>query len=232
MAPTIGITAWPRAVDLLGMPQPNQTVPTAYVSSVTRSGGVPVLLPTVDEDRIDDLLATVDAVILTGGGDVAPDRYGSAPEPETDRVDPRRDRFDIAVARRVLDRRTPTLAVCRGLQIVNVARGGSLHQHVPSHRCLDRPKDTAHQITVTPTSRLARITGTERLAVNSLHHQSVEVVGSGLEVTGRGDDGIVEAVECTDDDHLVAVQWHPELLRHRPDHLALFEDLVDRAAHR
>ena len=232
MAPTIGITAWPRSVDLLGTPQPNQTVPTSYVSSVTRAGGVPVLLPTVDEEHIDDLLATVDAVVLTGGGDVAPDRYGSPVDPETDRVDPRRDRFDVAVARRLLERRTPTLAVCRGLQIVNVACGGSLHQHVPTHRCLEQPKDTAHEVTVAPTSRLAAITGTERLGVNSLHHQAVADLGDGLVVTARADDGLVEALEVVGDDHLVAVQWHPELLRDRPQHLGLFEDLVQRATPR
>ncbi|MFA9566423.1 MAG: gamma-glutamyl-gamma-aminobutyrate hydrolase family protein, partial [Acidimicrobiales bacterium] len=126
MAPIVGITAWPRAVDLLGTPQPNQTVPTSHVSSIRRAGGTPVLLPVVPDDGIDDLLDAVDGVVLTGGGDLQPARYGADIEPETDRVDPDRDRFDLAVMDRVLARRTPALAVCRGIQILNVAAGGVL----------------------------------------------------------------------------------------------------------
>jgi putative glutamine amidotransferase len=230
MAPTIGITAWPRPVDLLGTPQSNQTVPTSYVSSVTRAGGVAVLLPVVADDDIDGMLDAVDGVVLTGGGDIAPDRYGTEQEPETDRVDPRRDRFDLAVTERLLERRTPTLAVCRGLQILNIATGGTLHQHVPTHTRLDVPKQTAHEVTVEPGTRLAGIVGAARLAVNSLHHQAVDQVGDGLRASARADDGIVEGLERIDDDHIHGVQWHPELLRDRPDHLALFEELVHRSA--
>lgn len=229
MAPIVGITAWPRPVDLLGTPQPNQTVPTSYVSSIRRAGGIPVLLPVAPDDGIDDLLDAVDGVVLTGGGDLQPARYGADIEPETDRVDPDRDRFDLAVMDRVLARRTPALAVCRGIQILNVAAGGTLNQHVPTHTCLDRPKDTAHEVEIVAGTRLATVLGPGRFEVNSLHHQGIDRVGDGLIVSARAPDGLVEGLEPVDRDHLLAVQWHPELLRTRPEHLALFEDLVARS---
>lgn len=230
MAPVIGITSWPRPVDLLGTPQPNQTVPTSYVSSVRRAGGVAVLLPVVEESGIDDLLGAVDGVVLTGGGDIEPERYDVAAAPETDRVDPFRDRFDLALTERVLERRTPALAVCRGLQVLNVAAGGTLLQDVPTHRCLDRPKDAAHAVEVASGTRLADAVGASRLDVNSLHHQGVDRVGDGLVVTATADDGLVEALEPQAGDHVLAVQWHPELMRDRAEHLALFADLVARSA--
>ena len=228
MPPIIGITTWPRPVDLLGTPQHNQTVPTSYVSSVRRAGGTPVLLPVAPDDAVDDLLDAVDGVVLTGGGDLEPARYDAEIAPETDRVDPDRDRFDLTVTARVLDRHTPTLAICRGMQILNVAAGGTLCQHVPAHTRLDRPKDTAHEIDVVEGTRLAAVLGPGRFRVNSLHHQGIERVGDGLVVSATADDGLVEGLEPADD-HLLAVQWHPELLRTRPEHLALFEDLVARS---
>jgi putative glutamine amidotransferase len=229
MAPIIGITAWPRPADLLGTPQHNQTVPTSYVSSVRRAGGTPVLLPVAPDDVIDDLLDAVDGVVLTGGGDLDPARYGASRADATDRVDPDRDRFDLAVVLRVLDRRTPALAVCRGIQVLNVAAGGTLTQHVPSHTHLDLPKETSHRVDVVERTRLAGVVGAGPFEVNSLHHQGIDVVGDDLVVTATAEDGLVEGLERAGDDHLLAVQWHPELLRHRPDHLALFEDLVERS---
>lgn len=231
MAPIVGITSWPRPVDLLGTPQPNQTVPTSYVSSVRRAGGTAVLLPVVPDDEIDDLLDAVDGLVLTGGGDIEPLRYECATAPETDRIDTHRDRFDLALTTRVLARRTPALAVCRGVQILNVVAGGTLHQHVPTHTCPDRPKDTVHPVDVVPGTRLAAVVGAaRRLAVNSLHHQAIDRVGEGLVVTGTAPDGLVEGLERADDDHVHGVQWHPELLRTRPEHLALFVDLVERSS--
>lgn len=229
MVPIIGITAWPRPVDLLGTPQPNQTVPTSYVSSVRRAGGTPILLPVAPDDGIDDLLDAVDGVVLTGGGDVEPARYAATDAPETDRVDPDRDRFDLAVTSRVLDRRTPALAICRGIQILNVAAGGTLHQHIPAHTRLDRPKHTAHEVDIVGGTRLAAVLGPGRLEVNSLHHQGIDRVGDGLIVSATAEDGLVEGLECAGGGQVLAVQWHPELLRTRPQHLALFEDLVERS---
>lgn len=229
MAPVIGITSWPRPVDMLGFDQPNDTVPISYVSSVRRAGGLPVLLPVTPEDQLDELLDAVDGIVLSGGGDLDPARYGVEPAPETDRIDPRRDRFDLALTQRVLERRTPALAVCRGIQVLNVLRGGTLHQHLPSHRLLDRPKEPGHPVLVTAGTRLAGAVGAGALEVNSLHHQGLDRLGQGLVPVAVADDGLVEAVELDSDDHLLAVQWHPELLRHLPLHLALFADLVERS---
>jgi gamma-glutamyl-gamma-aminobutyrate hydrolase PuuD len=229
MAPIIGITAWPRHADLLGSPQHNQTVPTSYVSSVRRAGGTAVVLPVVPDDEVDDLLDAVDGVVLTGGGDLDPASYGAERAAETDRVDPDRDRFDSTVTLRVLERHTPALAVCRGIQILNVVAGGTLDQHVPRHTHLDLPKDTAHEVEVVAGTRLAAVVGPGPFEVNSLHHQGIDRVGGDLLVTATADDGLVEGLERVDDGHILAVQWHPELLRHRPEHLALFEDLVERA---
>ena len=230
MAPIIGISSWPRPVDLLGTPQRNQTVPTSYVSSVSRAGGVPVLLPVVPEEEIDPLLDAVHGLVLTGGGDLDPGGYDAESAPETDRVDPYRDRFDLALTARVLDRRTPTLAICRGIQILNVAAGGTLCQHVPSHTRLDRPKEAVHDVDVVDRTRLSAIVGPGSFAVNSLHHQCVDRIGAGLRVSATADDGIIEGLERDGDDHVHAVQWHPELLRHRPEHLSLFEELVERSS--
>lgn len=226
MKPRIGITTWPRPVDVDGRPEPNETVPHAYVRAVQKAGGLPLLLPVVDD--VDDLLASVDGVIVTGGGDVDPARYGAPPHPETGGVDPARDQFDTVLWNRLLDGGIPTLGVCRAVQILNVVRGGTLHQHLPEHRL----GDGLHPATIEPGSRLAAVVGATELEVNSLHHQGVDRVGEGLVVTARSPDGAVEALEVDGAPHVLAVQWHPELLRYRPEQLALFEDLVSRSGSR
>lgn len=230
MRPLIGITSFPRDLDLVGLPQPNDTVPIAYTSAVRRAGGAPLLVPIVDPAELPRLLEPLDALVLSGGGDIDPARYGAADLDGADRVDPVRDGFDAAVVDHVLASPLPVLAVCRGLQVLNVGLGGTLHPHVPGHRCRDRPKGTAHDVDVAPASRLAEAVGSGRLGVNSLHHQTVDRLGSGLRITGRStDDGEVEAVELEDGRPVHGVQWHPELLRARDEHLALFARLVEAA---
>lgn len=226
MKPRIGLTTWPRAVDVDGTPEPNETVPRAYVRSIEKVGGLPLLLPVTDD--VDDLLDAVDGIIVTGGGDVDPARYGEAAAPETDGVDERRDEFDLALWRRILDRRMPALGICRGVQVLNVAFGGTLHQHLPEHRL----GDGLHPVTVEPSSRLAAVLGTTSIEANSLHHQAVARVGEGLRVTATSAEGGVEALEVDGHPEVLAVQWHPELLRHVPAQLALFDDLVSRSGSR
>ena len=226
MKARIGITTWPRPVDVDGAPEPNETVPHAYVRAVHKAGGLPLLLPVLDD--VGDLLAAVDGVVVTGGGDVDPARYGAEPHPETGGIDPARDDFDTVLWNELLARRIPTLGVCRAVQILNVVRGGTLHQHLPAHRL----GNGLHPVTVQPDSRLAEVVGTTELEVNSLHHQGVDRVGDGLVVTARSGDGGVEALEVEGAPHVLAVQWHPELLRYRPEQLALFEDLVSRSGSR
>lgn len=224
--PRIGITSWPRPVDQNGTPEPNDTVPRAYVRAVRKAGGLPVLLPLLDPADVDDLLASVDGIVVSGGGDVDPARYGEEPRPELWGVDPKRDDFDHVLWHRLLDRPLPVLGVCRGAQTLNVALGGTLVQHLDDHP--HEPGDL-HLAEVADGSQLAGVVGAGAIDVNSLHHQAIEKRGEGVVVTATGHDGTVEAIEVEGAPHVLAVQWHPELLRHEPRHLALFEDLVRRA---
>lgn len=224
--PRIGITSWPRTVDQNGEAEPNDTVPRAYVRAVRRAGGLPVLLPLLDPADVDDLLASVDGVVVSGGGDVHPSRYGEEPRPELWGVDTTRDEFDHVLWHRLLERPFPVLGVCRGAQTLNVALGGTLVQHLDDH---PREHGDLHHAEVAAGSQLAGVVGAGAIDVNSLHHQAIEKPGDGVVVTATGHDGTVEAIEVEGAPHVLAVQWHPELLRHEPRHLALFEDLVRRA---
>ncbi len=201
---------------------------TAYVKAVHRAGAIPLVLPVVDPDDVDGLLDAVDAVVITGGCDVDPASYGSEPVAELGPVDPRRDASDLAIARAVVARDVPTLAVCRGIQIVNVALGGTLDQHVDEHMRLDQYNQDAHPVTIQAGSRLAAIVGTESLGVNTLHHQVLDTLGTRVRAVAHNQHGHVEGIEIDGADNVLGVQWHPEFLRHRPEHLALFTQLVAR----
>jgi putative glutamine amidotransferase len=197
-----------------------------YVKAVHKAGGTPVLLPVVDPDDVDALLDAVDAVVITGGRDLDPASYGHDVHPQCGPVDPRRDAADLAVARAVVARNQPTLAVCRGIQVMNVALGGTLVQHVDDHMRLEQYNLDAHTVTIDADSRLAGIVGTTTLGVNTLHHQVLDALAPGVRPVGRNEEGQVEAIEFDAAPAVLAVQWHPELLRHRPEHLALFGQLV------
>jgi putative glutamine amidotransferase len=197
-----------------------------YVKAVARAGATPVVLPVVDPTDLDGLLDAVDAVVITGGRDIDPGAYGHEHDARCGPVDARRDASDLAVAREVLARNIPTLAICRGIQVMNVAAGGTLVQHVDDHMQLDRYNLDAHTVTIEPDSHLARVVGTTTLGVNTLHHQVIDRLGEGIRVVARNDEGHIEGIEFPDSPAVLAVQWHPELLRHRPEHLALFAQLV------
>lgn len=186
----IGIVASMRPVRLPFGELPAQTVLAPYVAAVSATGATPLLLPVVPAPGVAALLDAVDAVVLTGGPDLT--------------AEPARDEFEAAVARAALDLRTPMLAVCRGLQLVNVLRGGTLVPHVDGHL----GESVRHAVDVEAGSRLAAAVGTSRLETGSLHHQAVDRLGSGLRITARAGDGTVEALEAPG---LLAVQWHPEL---------------------
>src|SRR4051812_38562476 len=203
-----------------------QTATRYYVDGVTRAGGVPLVLPIVDPDDVPIALDAVDGLVLTGGGDVDPARYAQAAHEETSLVDDARDAFDLRVVTEAIDRRLPLLAACRGMQVVNVALGGSLVQHLPEHRQFERFTEGVHEVTVEAGSRLAKVLGTDRLRVNSLHHQAVCDAAPGLRAVAWATDGTVEAVERDDDAPLLAVQWHPELMEDDPVQQELFRELV------
>lgn len=199
---------------------------TAYVKAVHRAGGTPLVLPVVDPKDVDALLDAVDAVVITGGCDVDPASYGHDPDDRLGPIDPRRDASDLAIARAVVARNLPTLAVCRGVQILNVALGGTLTQHVDDHMRLDQYNIDAHTVKIDAQSRLAQIVGTHTLGVNTLHHQVLDELGNGVHAVAHNEHGHTEAVEIDGASNVLGVQWHPEFLRHRAEHLALFAQLI------
>jgi putative glutamine amidotransferase len=233
------ITSITRDVTTLGVDMPSATVHDRFGELVARAGGVPIY---ADHHATPGVLAAqVDAVVINGGGDVAPERYGATRHPRTYGVQERRDRFEIELVRAAVDRGVPVLGVCRGIQLVNVALGGTLVQHVPDavgrdHMCDDALDRRVHEVLLAPGSRLAALYGRDRLEVNSLHHQAVDRPGPGLRVTASAPDGTVEGIE-SEDGRILGVQWHPELLAEPAawEHLPLFRWLLapaDQGAHR
>ncbi len=193
----------------------------AYVRAVERAGGVPLLLPPFEHpESLIIVRERLDGLLLTGGGDLDPALYGEQPVPECGAPEPERDIAEMDLTRWALDAGLPVLGVCRGLQLLNVACGGSLYQDLATQRPNARKHDMtafprshlAHTIDIQPDSRLAAITGVTRHHVNSLHHQAISHVGLGLEITAWSEDGIAEAVELRDHPFALAVQYHPEEL--------------------
>ncbi len=223
----IGITAHLDTVLLEnGEPLLHYVAAAPYVKAVRLAGGYPVLLPVVEPADAAEVLDVVDALIVTGGCDVDPANYGATAEPLLGPVDASRDAADLAIVRAAVAANTPTLAICRGVQVLNVAMNGTLVQHVDDHMRLDRYNEDVHTIDIDPASRLATIVGGSTIGVNSLHHQVVDRLGDGVRVVARNHDGHVEAIEIDHAPAVLGVQWHPELLRHRADHLVVFQDLV------
>lgn len=229
MAPLIGITAHQKLVDEEGYRVVHHVTGSSYVRAVRKAGGLPVLLPMVEPDDAPGLLDRVDGVVFTGGDDVDPSFYGAEPHPRLGPTDRLRDELELALCRLAVERDVPTLAVCRGCQVLTVALGGELVQHIDHHFEIDRYNQSIHKVSVEPDSVLARWLGRSEIEVNSLHHQAAASAGPEARITARADDGTVEAVEPSSTSHVVGVQWHPELLRHRQEHLALFQGLVAAA---
>jgi putative glutamine amidotransferase len=199
-------------------------VNASYTHALVRVGLVPVVVPPLAASIAPDLLVGVAGLVITGGEDVAPARYDEQPHP-TIEAHEGRDESEIALIHEAKRRQLPTLAICRGIQVVNVAFGGSLVQDIPSQcpNAIDHDpggsRDTrVHQVRVEPQSRLARALGADHLMTNSFHHQALARVASGLCVTARATDGIIEGAESADPNWwMLAVQWHPEELMNTPD---------------
>jgi putative glutamine amidotransferase len=235
--PVIGISAHPRIVEIATGPALLHTASRFYVDAVERAGGVPIILPVLDPDAVDQFLPLVSGILLTGGGDVAPSRYGAHPVAETHGVDPLRDAFEIRLIQAAIEADMPLLATCRGMQVLNVAMGGSLVQHVPhatgqEHDRVDRWHEGVHRVKIEPDSHLADALGTTEMNVNSIHHQAVDQAAPGTRAVAWAEDDTVEAIEVPGSPHIVAVQWHPELLEDWPEHQGLFRQLVEHAAGR
>ena len=208
-------------------------IPTRYVDAVRRAGGVPLMLPP-GEKNLAAVLENVDAVIFIGGGDIDPDRYGgNSTHPNVARVDPERDESELALLKTLaFDEQLPTLCICRGLQVANVALGGTLHEHVPDvvGEDIHRGSDTGwtmHPLEADSGSRLAEIMGATTVATYSGHHQGIKDLADDLRVTGTAADGIIEAVDMPGHPWFIAVQWHPEVsAAEDPTQQRLFDALV------
>ena len=193
-------------------------LPRSYAAAVQAAGGLALLLPPDDTaaEACDPLLDRVDALLLAGGSDVDPSSYGAPPHPETGRTWPERDRFELALARRAIERAMPVLGVCRGMEVLNIARVGTLVQHLPDLLGHDHHRHTPgafgdHEVRLEPGSLAARAAGAERITVKSHHHQGIEQLGEGLTATGWSvNDDLVEAVELPDHPFVLGVLWHPE----------------------
>ena len=215
----------------------------AYIRAIERAGGVPLLLaPHHSPASLARFGELVDGILLTGGGDIDPARWGEARHEKTDLISAERDELELErLTRQAIDSGTPLLAICRGLQVLNVARNGTLHQHVPdafgesiAHSQDDARSCASHEVTVEPGTLLADLSRGERLRVNSFHHQAINKLGDGLKAVAWSPDDVIEAVEVQDPRGFVlAVQWHPEeLVEDDPAALRLFTALVDAASTR
>jgi putative glutamine amidotransferase len=226
--PVVGITTYAQQARWGAWDVPAALVPLDYVDAVERAGGRPLLVPP-SEDGVEETLAVLDGIVFSGGSDLDPRSYGADAHPETDTPQERRDRTELALLRAALDRDLPVLAVCRGSQLLNVARGGDLVQHLPDEVGSNAHKEvpgtySEHAVRVAPGSRLGAIVG-ERGDVMSHHHQGFGRVGNGLVEAAWADDGTLEAVEDPTQRFALGVLWHPEA----GEDAALFRALVEEA---
>lgn len=228
--PLIGVTTYLEAARWGAWVREAALLPAPYVRAVERAGGVPVLLPPGTARGAKAVVRRLDGIVLSGGGDVEPGLYGEKPHAETGPPQPARDRYEFALVRAAIDADVPFLGICRGMQVLNVARDGDLVQHLPDVVGHDGHapvpgKMGAHEVRITPASTLGKILG-ERADVPTHHHQAVRRLGRGLVAVAWTDDQVVEAVELQGHRFGLAVQWHPE----EDDDPRLLEAFVAAAA--
>ncbi len=228
MRPLIGITSYAEEIRYGVWTEEAALVPLAYVRAIEHAGGRPLIVPPV-EDGVEETLDALDGLILSGGGDLDPGLYGADAHPETDKPRPVRDQAELRMLQAALDRDMPVLAICRGSQLLNVARGGDLVQHLPEAVGHEEHKHTPgafsdHGVRVAQGSRLGGLLG-EHAPVKSHHHQGMGRIGEGLREVAWADDGVVEGLEDPDKRFALGVLWHPE----EGEDFALFEGLVEEA---
>jgi len=223
--PLIGITTYVEPASWGHWNVDAALVPYEYVRAVERAGGRAVLVPP-DEDGIEEVLDALDGLIFSGGNDMTPEEYGAEPHPETTGTNPERDRGELALLEAALTRDLPVLAICRGFEVLNIARGGDLVQHLPELVGHEEHRETLgefseHTVRVDPSSRIGEVAG----AVKSHHHQGIGRIGAGLRDVAWAEDGTVEAIEDPEKPFVVGVLWHPEA----GEDQRLFERLVEAA---
>ena len=229
MRPIIGITTYAEQTRFGSWDVPAAVIPWSYVAAVENAGGRALLVPPSD-DGVDETLDALDGILFSGGSDVEPSLYGAEAHPETTGIRPERDRAELALMEAALGRDMPMLAVCRGFEILNVARGGDLEQHLPDVVGDDTHKQVAgvfadHEVEISEDTRLGSLLG-QRAPVKSHHHQGVGRIGEGLVETARAPDGTIEGLEDPSQRFTLAVLWHPE----EGEDAALFEELVAEAS--
>ena len=205
-----------------------------YADAVLELGGIPAAVTNNDPKFAADFIAHADGIIFSGGEDVDPEFFDAETHPDLGLVSRLRDEFELALYRAAKQKGIPILGVCRGIQLINVAEGGTLHQHVPalegaiSHGQRNIKGDNYHKVTLEPSSLLATALGKESLRTNSFHHQAVADVAAGFVATGKTADGVIEAIEHTGEHFIVGVQWHPEMnFRDDNQQLTVFKLLLD-----
>jgi len=235
MKPLVGITAEVREGG-------NYFLPPVYGKTILQAGGIPVLIPLVPDEDIDDLCEQIDALFVTGGEDIDPSYYGQDPHVHLGIITPRLDTMEFALVQKMLELDKPYIGVCRGLHMLNVATGGSLYQSIHSQRKepvmqhLQKAERThrSHSVKIDKESRMFEMLQEEEFKVNSFHHQGCNEVGKPLKVVARAKDGIIEGVESTEHSFVFGFQWHPEefaLIGDDPSK-RIFEAYIDAAKKR
>ena len=223
---------------------PSWVMSQRYINTLVAAGAIPWMIPLVDEATLRGVFDALDGVFLPGGADIDPVSYGGEKHALCDRTDPERDRVELLLARWALAEEKPVLGVCRGMQLINVAAGGSLYQDLAEqmpgsikhdyfpYSAENYARDhLAHTVAVQPNSRVARLFGEGAVEVNSMHHQGVRDLGDGLRATAVSPDGLIEAIEHDGSGYVFAVQWHPEALTDNDAHSReMFEDFISAAA--
>lgn len=209
----------------------------AYITAIQNAGGTPIIIPVeIDAQSIENLLARVDGLLFTGGGDIDPLLFNGDPHPRVYGISPERDLLELTLIKRALQVEKPLLAICRGIQVLNVALGGTLHTHIkdqlPNAMKHDYfpgfPRDKlAHTISLTCGSKLQKILGADDVQVNSLHHQGIARLGKGLSATAYAPDGLVEGVEVEGVNFALGVQWHPECMPEDVKMQGIFSALIN-----
>jgi len=234
--PVIGVTTY-RNQNPLGFSQ--CSLAEAYIQALALTGASPILIPLgLSQPALDAIVRRLDGILFSGGGDIEPERYGSLPHTKVDGIDIDRDQIELHLLKNVINKSMPFFGICRGLQVINVALGGSLYEDLLDQRpntirhqfVLGMPRDfLAHTVQIEPESRLASILQLSETKVNSLHHQGIHKVAPGLKITATAPDGVIEGIELPDYPFGLAVQWHPEWLQTNPAMQALFRAFVNAA---
>lgn len=227
--PIIGITAYP-----FGEGHGYHT-PPLYVKCIVHAGGTPILFPPVGPHHSEDWLDVIDGLVLVGGGDIEPSFFTDKTHETIYNLNPDRDETELELCQKAIQRRKPILGICRGLQILNICHGGTLHLHLPDivsgevdHRVA--PRDPViHSVKIDPNSDLAKIIGKTTAEISSWHHQAIDQAPKGFKPVAWAEDGVVEAIEIDGHPEIIAVQWHPELTAFQdPDQMKIFEHFVTK----